>query len=151
MAKIPLPERGQPLDLTYIYQLANAINEISNQISPGASKYSSIDGVTGQTGRQSIRTSDMKFIGGYLEVNNQFVATPDDEEPFVYQFFQDFAYPPIVVATPILIGDNATESSTSASVILQNITTTQVNGIVKFNTPGSASVGINLIIMGIPV
>jgi hypothetical protein len=151
MARIPLPERGQPLDLTYIYQLANSINEISNQLSPSVSKYSAIDGVEGPLGRQSVRTSDLKFIGGYLEVNNNFVATADDEEPFSYQFLQDFVYPPIVVATPILIGDNSTESSTSASVILQNITTTQVNGIVKFDTPGNASVGINLIIMGISV
>jgi len=32
MAKIPLPELGQPLDVSYIYQLANAINELSLQV-----------------------------------------------------------------------------------------------------------------------
>ena len=28
MAKIPLPQRGQPLDVTYIYQLADTINDL---------------------------------------------------------------------------------------------------------------------------
>ena len=40
MAKIPLPQRGQPLDVTYIYQLTNAINDLSNQFSSVSSNYS---------------------------------------------------------------------------------------------------------------
>ena len=47
MAKIPLPERGQPLDVSYVYQLANAINELSTQVSPATYKYVTVD--TGQT------------------------------------------------------------------------------------------------------
>ena len=31
MAKVPLPERGQPLDVTYIYQLADTLNDLSTQ------------------------------------------------------------------------------------------------------------------------
>ena len=75
MARIPLPERGQPLDLTYIYQLANSINEISNQLSPSVSKYSAIDGVEGPNGRQSVRTSDLKFIGGTFD-SNKYILDP---------------------------------------------------------------------------
>jgi hypothetical protein len=26
--KIPLPERGQPIDLAYMYQIANSINDL---------------------------------------------------------------------------------------------------------------------------
>ena len=43
MAKIPLPERGQPLDVTYIYQLAETINDLSTQLSSATYKTTSID------------------------------------------------------------------------------------------------------------
>ena len=43
MAKIPLPQRGQPLDVTYIYQLTNAINDLSNQFSSVSNNYSKIE------------------------------------------------------------------------------------------------------------
>jgi hypothetical protein len=55
MAKIPLPERGQPLDVTYISQLAQAVNELSSAISPATYKYTSID--TPNAGRQNIKGS----------------------------------------------------------------------------------------------
>ena len=32
MAKVPLPERGQPLDVTYLYQLIEAVNSVSGPI-----------------------------------------------------------------------------------------------------------------------
>ncbi len=32
MAKVPLPERGQPLDVTYLYQLVEAVNDLSTQV-----------------------------------------------------------------------------------------------------------------------
>jgi hypothetical protein len=33
MAKVPLPERGQPIDVTYIYELTKAVNDLSAQVS----------------------------------------------------------------------------------------------------------------------
>jgi hypothetical protein len=32
MAKVPLPERGQPLDVTYLYQLIEAVNDLSTNV-----------------------------------------------------------------------------------------------------------------------
>jgi hypothetical protein len=62
MAKIPLPERGQPLDLSYMYQVATAINDISSEISPSIYKYVSID--TPTAGPQNIRASESRIIAG---------------------------------------------------------------------------------------
>ena len=42
MAKIPLPERGQPLDVTYIYELAKTINDLSTEVSSAAYNFTSI-------------------------------------------------------------------------------------------------------------
>lgn len=148
MSKIPLPERGQPLDLSYIYQIAQTVNELASQLSPTTARYTSVDTVS--AGTQSVRTSDARIVGGYLTVANNTTTSPDGEGSFSYNF-NDFAYAPIVTATPILIGDTATESGKDITVVITRVTTNRVEGIVKFNTIGVASVGINLIAVGIPV
>jgi hypothetical protein len=148
MSRVPLPERGQPLDLAYIYQLANAVNELAVQLSPTTGRYTSIDTVS--AGTQSVRTSDARVVGGYLTVANNSTTSPDGEGSFAYNF-SDFQYVPIVTATPILTNDVGTESGKDVSVILTKVTTNRVEGIVRFNTIGIASVGVNLIAVGIPV
>ena len=148
MAKIPLPERGQPLDLSYIYQLSNAVNELSDELSPTTARYTSID--TASAGTQTVRTSDSRIIGGYLAVTNSSSTSGDGESPFSYNF-SDFAYVPIVTATPILIDEGSTESGKDVTVVLTKVSTNRVEGVVRFNTIGVASVGINLLIVGVPV
>lgn len=148
MAKIPLPERGQPLDLSYVYQLSNALNELSDELSPSTARYTSIDTVS--AGTQTVRTADARFIGGYVNVTNNSSTSPDGEGTFSYNF-SDFAYVPIVTATPILVEDGATESGKDISVVLTKVTANRVEGVVRFNTIGVASVGINLLIVGVPV
>lgn len=147
MAKIPLPQRGQPIDLTYLYDIANAVNNLSSQISPSSYKYVTVS--TPTSGPQSVKASEAKIIGGYVEVANNSTVSASNEKEFSFNITGgEFKYAPIVTATPIMIG--TTDSGKSASVILKNITTSKVEGIVKFNTSGDASVGVNLIIIGIP-
>ena len=148
MSKIPLPERGQQLDLSYIYQVANAVNELSAQLSPTTGRYTSID--TASAGQQSVRTSDARIVGGYVTVTNSSTTSPDGEGSFSYNF-SDFNYAPIVTATPLLVDENSTESGKDISVVLTKVTNNRVEGIVKFNTIGVASVGVNLLMVGIPV
>ena len=148
MSKIPLPERGQPLDLSYIYQVANAVNELSAQLSPTTGRYTSID--TASAGQQSVRTSDARIVGGYVTVTNSSTTSPDGEGTFSYNF-SDFNYAPVVTATPILIDQNSTESGKDISIVLTKVTNNRVEGIVRFNTIGVASVGVNLLMVGIPV
>lgn len=148
MAKVPLPERGQPLDLTYIYELAKAINDLSSQFSSSANKYTSIDTVS--AGQQSIRTSDARVVGGYISVTNDSENTTNAETKFTYNF-SDFQYVPVVTATPIVSGEVATDASKDVSVVLTRVTANMVEGVVRFNTLGVTSVGVNLLIVGIPV
>lgn len=148
MAKVTLPDRGQPLDLSYIYQLAEAINNLSNQLSPVNAKYTTIDVVGAAS--QSVRTSDARVVGGIVSVTNTATNTTGNEVSFNYNF-QDFAYPPIVTATPVVTDEVNTQASKGVSVILTSITTGSVSGVVTFNIAGVASVGINLLIIGIPV
>jgi hypothetical protein len=146
MARIPLPERGQPLDVSYIYQLANALNELATQVSPATNKYVTID--TPNVGRQSVKASESRIIGGYIEVANNSTKTAGDEVTFSYDFPSDFKYAPIATATPLNIGN--TPAGKDVSVILKTVSTSKVEGVVKFNSSGDLSVAVNLIVIGIP-
>lgn len=148
MSRVPLPERGQPLDLAYIYQLANAVNELAVQLSPNTGRFTSIDTVS--AGTQSVRTSDARIVGGFVTVTNNSSTSPDGEGSFSYNF-SDFQYVPVVTATPILSNEVATDSGTDISVILTKVTTNRVEGVVRFNTIGVSNVGVNLIAVGIPI
>lgn len=146
MAKIPLPERGQPLDLSYIYQVASAVNDIASEISPSIYKYVSID--TPSAGKKNIRSSETRFVAGYLDIATNSNVNSGNEKTFTYNFNTDFMYPPIVTATLINVGN--TPAGQNVSVILTNVTTSSAEGIVKFNSSGDVSIGVNLIVIGVP-
>ena len=146
MAKIPLPERGQPLDVTYVYQMANSINDLASAISPSTYKYVTVD--AGSAGKQSVRTSEARIIGGYISINSNTTVNAAEEKDFSYDFSTDFKFAPVVTATPINIG--STDAGKDVTVTINSISTSQVEGTVKFNAGGDTSIGINLIIVGIP-
>jgi hypothetical protein len=146
MAKIPLPERGQPLDVTYISQMAQAINELSTAISPATYKYTSID--TPNAGRQNIKGSESRVIAGYVRVVNSGTITAGEEKSFTYSFPGEFKYTPIATATALNTGN--TVAGKNVTVVLKSITTSGLEGMVRFNTSGDVSVDVNLIIIGVP-
>jgi hypothetical protein len=146
MARIPVPERGQPLDLTYIYQVVNAVNEMSSELSPSVYKYLTVD--TPSAGKQSLRASEARFIAGFASVANNSTVNAGNEKTFPYSFATDFKYPPIVTATLVNIGN--TSAGKDASVVITNVTTSGIDGIVRFNTSGDVSIGVNIIAIGIP-
>ena len=146
MAKIPLPERGQPLDVPYIYKLVDTVNQLSTEVSSATYNYTTVDTVS--AGKQSVKTSEVRMIGGYVEVANNSTVTAASEKSFSYDFPSDFKYQPIATATPVNIGN--TPAGQNVSVILKTVTTSKVEGIVRFGASGDLSLAVNLIIIGIP-
>ena len=147
MSKIPLPQQGQPIDLNYIYTIANTINDLSSQVSPSTYKYVTID--TPTNSNLSVKNTEARTIGGYVEVYSNTNVTAGGEKDFSYTFpGGEFKYPPVAVATPINAG--GTDAGKSVSVVLKTITTSKVDGVVKFSSSGNLSIGISLIIIGIP-
>jgi hypothetical protein len=146
MAKLPLPERGQPLDVTYIYQLADTVNNLSAQVSSASYNYTTID--TSSAGKQSIKTSEARLIGGIVKVADNSTVSASSEKTFSYDFPSDFKYSPIVSATVINTGN--TPAGQNVSVVLKKPTTSRVEGIVRFGASGNLSLDVHLVIIGIP-
>ena len=146
MAKVPLPERGQPLDVTYIYQLADAVNDLSTQVSSATYNYTTVDTIA--AGKQSIKTSEARVIGGYIEVANNSTVSAGNEKTFSYDFPSDFKYAPIASATAVNIGN--TPAGQNVNVILKSVTTSRVEGVVRFGASGDLSLAVHLIVIGIP-
>lgn len=143
---IPLPDRGQPLDVTYIYQMANAINSLATQISSASDNYTTI--FTRDAGRQQIKTNSAKIIAGYYDViNNQRVET-NQLVPFNLTY-SGFKYPPIITAT--VVKNGTSEIAYDANVVIDSVTESRLDGKVKFSSGGdNVSVTINVIAIGVP-
>ena len=122
MAKVPLPERGQPLDVPYLYKLVDTVNQLSTEVSSATYNYTTIDTVS--AGKQSIKTSEVRMIGGFVEVANNSTVTAASEKSFSYDFPTDFKYQPIATATPVNTGN--TPAGQNVSVILKTVTTSKV-------------------------
>ena len=146
MAKIPLPERGQPIDVAYLYQIANGINQLSDQVSSATYNYATID--TASAGPQNVKTSEMRVVGGSIAVANNSTVTAATTKTFSYKFAGDFKYTPIVTATPVNTGK--TSAGENVSVVITDVTRSSVDGLVRFNSSGDLSIVVNLIIIGIP-
>jgi len=146
MAKVPLPERGQPLDVTYIYQLAETINDVATQVSSATYNFTTIDTVS--AGKQNVKTSEARIIGGFVEVANNSTVSAGNEKTFAYDFPSDFKFAPIATATAVNIGN--TPAGQNVTVILKSITTSRVEGVVRFGASGDLSLIVNIIIVGIP-
>lgn len=144
MAKLPLPERGQPLDVTYIYSLVDTINDLSTQISSTASNYTEIE--RGNQ-KESTKTSQAKIVGKYIDIVNDSTISAGNEKTFATPI-SDFKYPPIVSVT--IENVTNTPAGRDVKVVLTSVTTSRIEGLVRFGTSGNISIGVHLIAVGIP-
>jgi hypothetical protein len=147
--KLPLPNRGQPFDLALVYRIIEEINNLWNEIGLRVSSYSSIQ--TAKEAISSVRSSEVRTIAGFVNVIDNANVKTNEDKPFTYIFDRAFKYPPIVSTSLETIGESNTESSKSSTVILTRVSTSTIEGIIRFEKAGTAAVRVNLIAVGIPV
>lgn len=141
MARVPIPQQGQPLDLAYIATLANAVNQLSEE---GAALAQGNNFIL--KGRLSDTPSSYKLYGAQIIAQEIiFVAgTSDTLEQTVNFSPYNFAGPPIVTATLV------NPSDTEANVSLKNITAGSATVLVKFTGSQNNSTSVSIIAIGIP-
>jgi hypothetical protein len=141
MARVPLPERGQPLDVSYIYSLAQAINDIAVSVSDGSNHTSKING-------QILKTSNARFVAITQQVSSGEEAKAGDIKTGDYTFESAFKYPPVVTISPVNVGMN--DEGANVTVSVKEVTTSKVIYSVRYNSTGTVSMSVNIIAIGVP-
>jgi hypothetical protein len=147
MARLPIPQQGQPLDLSYVASVSTAVNELFESVNQRGSTSASIDDPQSSI-KTSLRSSEVRIVGGYKEVINNKSVNAGNTRTFTYDFPLSFKFVPIVSATPINIG--STDAGKNVSVIFTNITTGRAEGLVNFNTSGTVGIGVHIMAIGVP-
>jgi hypothetical protein len=147
MARLPTPDRGQPIDVPYIYTMVNAINSISDQVDSSSQKYTTI--YSRDVSKLDLRTSDTKFFASFVDLPQQLQVSAGDSRPFSFDVSGvSFKYAPIATVSPVNTGTG--EASNDVSVTITSITNSRIDGFVRFNSSGQVNIAINVIAIGVP-
>jgi hypothetical protein len=147
MSRLPTPDRGQPIDVPYLYQIATAVNSLADQIDASSEKNTRIS-TDSSSIPQDLRTSDAKFFAGVRIIYSQTEVRAGDLKDFVFQI-SGFKFPPVATVTPVNTGTSS--ASNDVLVVITSITASEIRGFVRFNSAGNISVSVNVIAIGIPV
>ena len=79
MAQIPTPDRGQPLDVSYIFTIANAINDLDSRVEASKNNFSQIAG-------QDTKTSNLRFFGQSIPVTSGIKSNEPREVTWNFHF-----------------------------------------------------------------
>lgn len=141
MARVPIPQQGQPLDVAYIATLAEAINQLSEEGSALAQGNNFI-----LQGRLAETPSSYKLYGAQVIAQELVLisGTSNIAEQTINFSPNNFANPPIVTATLV------NPSDPEASVYIKNITSGSATIIVQFTGSENNSAAVNVIAIGIP-
>ena len=141
MARIPIPQQGQPLDLAYISTLANAINQLSEE---GAALAQGNNFIL--KGRLTDTPSSYKLYGAQIVAQEISLlgGTTDTIEQTVSFSPYNFTSPPIVTATLV------NPSDAEANLSVKNVTSSSVTVSVKFPTSSGNSTSVSIMAIGLP-
>jgi hypothetical protein len=145
MSRLPTPDRGQPIDVSYLYEIITAINDISDQVDRSSTKFTTVN--TREVSRQDLRTSDSKFFASFEDLYSDVEVKAGDTKDFSFRI-EGFKYPPIATVTPINTGTST--ASNDVLAVITDTTTSSIDGFVRFNSSGKVSVSVNVIAIGVP-
>jgi hypothetical protein len=147
MSRLPLPNRGQPIDTAYIYDIVRELNALSEEGSALAQGNN-----FSFTGKDSIprsaRVYGAQIFAGIKSVASQNASTAESYS-VTFNFQPGFIYPPVVQATLENAGD--TRTPLDATVTVQNVTTTTATAVVRFARAGSFFANVHLTAIGLPI
>jgi|688.fasta_scaffold10032_2 hypothetical protein len=147
MGKLIVPQRGQPLDVSYMYDIVQALNELQDQV---GSSIQDVLVVVDETNKsRSTKMNRSAAFGVTAPVITATSVELNKTYPVTVSFEVKFNSKPIVVATPNNIG--GTEPGKSANVVITKITNNSAEFLVSFTTAGLATVSLNVLAMGIPI
>lgn len=145
MAILPLPQRGQPIDYDYLYQITEAINKVSNQLS--VTTAGNIIDTSAGVSRKQVAVGQTVIVAKKHNLNLATSSAATADREFEILFDTMFDYPPVVTITPKR-NSNSNESQVDVLVIT-SITTTGVKGVINTVSTGALNVELQMIAVGI--
>jgi hypothetical protein len=143
--KLPIPQRGQPFDVSLVYKIIESINSLWDRIAINVSAYAIL--WTSQ-GKKNIRNSEVKIVTGQYKLTNSTVKA-NEYQSFSYSFDIPFKLPPIVTVSPI--ATDSSDASKNTYAVITAVDTAKVQGFVKFELAGTSNMSVNIIAIGVPV
>lgn len=137
---LALPERGQPIDVTYLYRMAQAINDLTAKVVVSTYNNTTV-------GQQSVQTSNAMIH--CTETNLAQTVSKDTSIEWHVDLTTQFLLNPSVTCSVFNRGKTA--PGNDAIVTITNITPNRVDGVIKFLTAGSVNVDVIVQAIGIPV
>ncbi len=145
MAILPLPQRGQPIDYDYMYQITEAINKVSTQLS--VTNAGNIIDIAPGTPRKQVPVGQTIVVAKKHNLNLTTSSAASVDREFEILFDMMFDYPPVVTVTP---KRNATSNDSQVDVlVITSITTTGVKGVINTTSTGVLNVELQMIAVGI--
>lgn len=146
MVQISLPEKGQPLDIDYLSEIASSINEINQELGPkNAAAVSRIAGPDSSR-TESIKTSSVKIHAIQVPVASGKVSAGGIVTRTV-EFSPNFLYPPIVTVTPIIRAYR--DQSKNCIATIEGVNTAGVDIVFTFTANAdNVSVDAHIIAIG---
>ena len=139
--KIQYPERGQPLDIDYLYQMAKSINNLNDKMAGSKTLSSIFDG----TSQVSLSTNMIRFYSVQKVLSISTVAAGRIED-LTINFDTMFTKPPVVTCT--IQNNNASSVGNNAIATISTITTGSVQFKILFNKAGAVDITLNVIAIG---
>jgi hypothetical protein len=140
MGILSIPSRGQPLDVTYISQIASQVNKLTSIVGDKISSFSSINDF-------SQKTSDLKI---YAKTVNVFASTNKTDGDVVDYTVNYPTFNGIPVVTATIVAGSASNIGDNATIVLKSVTTSSATFRVTFYSGGNLDISVNIVAIGFP-
>jgi hypothetical protein len=141
MGILSIPSRGQPLDISYISQIASQVNRITTIVGDKISAFSSVNDF-------SKKTADLKI---YAKTINVFSSTNKTDGDVVDYTVNYPAFNGLPVVTATILAGSSSSIGDNATIVLKNVTTSSTTFRVTFYSGGNLDISVNVIAVGFPV
>lgn len=141
MGILSIPSRGQPLDITYISQIASQVNKLTTIVGDKISAFSSINDF-------SKKTSDLKI---YAKTVNVFSSTNKTDGDVVDYTVNYPAFNGIPIVTATIISGSSSSIGDNATIVLKTVTSSSATFRVTFYSGGNLDISVNVLAVGFPV
>jgi hypothetical protein len=139
MATLNSPNRGQPIDVSLLSSIVEAVSDLQN--TQNTATQSTVN-------KTKANTTSLKFYAETQSVSiNNITTSPEEKFSF---FYPSFTSVPVALAgitnvTSTVSGGNA------ATVVLTSVTRERADGIIKFpsGSSGSVTIEVNFIAIGL--